>query len=312
MEEIQLQYYSSSSCSSFIFVPLILVTSSSLIFFMLWSSITTKFRKPGNDNKTNPPPSPRRLPIIGNLHQLGLLPHRSFQSLSRKHGPLMLLHYGSAPVLIASSAEAARQIMRVHDLAFADRPQYKVFKKLSYGNKDVVLSNYSDHWRRVKSILVLQLLSTKRVESFRSIREEQTALMIKKIREWSATPVNLTDMFSELTINVICGSAFGSKSENGKKFMQLLPQLMKMFGDISIGDLIPWLTWINVVNGFDRRVDKLAKQLDDFLEAVIEQHMQTPPCNQDDEDNFVDILLQNYNAIGRDSIKALLMVPTSI
>ncbi|KAL1568303.1 cytochrome P450 CYP71A99 [Salvia divinorum] len=52
------------------------------------------------------PPSPPKLPLLGNLHQLGSAPHRSLQSLSRRHDPLMLIHFGKVPVLIASSAEA--------------------------------------------------------------------------------------------------------------------------------------------------------------------------------------------------------------
>ncbi|KAM2557823.1 hypothetical protein TB2_014902 [Malus domestica] len=48
----------------------------------------------------NSPPSPPKFPIIGNLHQLGLRPYRSLHALSRCHGPLMLLHFGSVPVLI--------------------------------------------------------------------------------------------------------------------------------------------------------------------------------------------------------------------
>nr|DAD20059.1 TPA_asm: hypothetical protein HUJ06_021522 [Nelumbo nucifera] len=46
------------------------------------------------------PPSPPRIPIIGNFHQLGALPHRSLKALSQKFGPLMLLHLGSVPVLV--------------------------------------------------------------------------------------------------------------------------------------------------------------------------------------------------------------------
>lgn len=81
------------------------------------------------------PPSPVKLPVIGNLHQLGSLPHRNLHYLSKKHGPLMLLHFGSIPVLIASSADTAREIMRTHDDIFASRPEYKVFKLPSPSGK---------------------------------------------------------------------------------------------------------------------------------------------------------------------------------
>ncbi|KAM1447134.1 hypothetical protein ACFXTO_006270 [Malus domestica] len=87
-----------------------------ILLYRWYSSATTT-------NKTPSPPSPPKLPIIGNLHQVGLHPHRSFQALSQRHGPLMLLHFGSVPVLVVSSAEAAREIMKTHDLTFSNRPK---------------------------------------------------------------------------------------------------------------------------------------------------------------------------------------------
>ncbi|MFS7910595.1 putative indoleacetaldoxime dehydratase [Helianthus anomalus] len=48
----------------------------------------------------NLPPSPWKLPVIGNLHQLGSHPHRALQALSQKYGPVMHLHFGSVPTLI--------------------------------------------------------------------------------------------------------------------------------------------------------------------------------------------------------------------
>ncbi|GMP33912.1 hypothetical protein CsSME_00007019 [Camellia sinensis var. sinensis] len=77
-----------------------------LFFFTLlllkWLSTTQNPHK-------NLPPSPSKLPIIGNLHQMGQFPHRSLLSLSQKHGPLMLLQFGSMPVLVVSSANAAHE-----------------------------------------------------------------------------------------------------------------------------------------------------------------------------------------------------------
>ncbi|KAI3464159.1 hypothetical protein Pfo_020822 [Paulownia fortunei] len=288
MDEIQLH--------PFIFSVLVSV-------FLLWY-ITKWFCKP--DGNKNLPPSPPKLPILGNLHQLGSLPHLNLQFLAKKHGPLMLLHFGTVPVLIVSSADAAREIMKTHDLTFANRPAYKVYKKLLYDCKDV------------SSIFVHQLLSNKRVQSFRSIREEETALFMKKIRESSGS-VNLTKMFYEFSNDGVCRSAFGRKysvSENGKKSLMLLTEFLDLLRTINIGDFIPWLSWITWVNGFDKRVDKVAKELDDFLEGVIQERMETPMGQavlEQNGENFVDIILQICNdntadvSIDRDSIKALIL-----
>ncbi|KAK7850563.1 cytochrome p450 71a2, partial [Quercus suber] len=65
---------------------------------------------------TSIPPPPQKLPIIGNLHQLGTLPHRSLQALSRKYGPVMFFYFGHAPTLVVSSADMAREMMKTHDI----------------------------------------------------------------------------------------------------------------------------------------------------------------------------------------------------
>ncbi|EYU17746.1 hypothetical protein MIMGU_mgv1a025197mg [Erythranthe guttata] len=288
---------------------------TSLFLFSLFL-ITKWFNKPSLHKKTLPS-SPRKLPILGNLHQVGTLPHRNLLTLAKKHGPFMLLHFGNVPVLISSSADSAREIMKTHDTNFANRLQIKAFRKLLYGCKDVVTAPYGEYWRQMKSIFVLQLLSNKRVQSFRQIREEETAFFVKRIEEYSSlgSTMNLTKMFSELTVDGICRSALGHKysdSENGKKFLMLLADLAELLGAISIGDFIPWLSWINRVNGFDKKMDRVAKELDDFIEGVIQEHMETPKGKNGE--NFVDILLEIYDddnadfsSFDRDSIKALLL-----
>ncbi|XP_047943817.1 cytochrome P450 736A117-like [Salvia hispanica] len=132
-------------------------------------------------NQKNLPPSPSKLPIIGNLHQLTSHPHRGLHSLAQKHGPLMLLHFGSVPVLVVSSSDTACEIMKAHDTNFSNRPQFKVLSKLFYGCKDVTCAPYGKYWREMRSIFALQMLSHKRVQSFGHTREEQTARLAKRI-----------------------------------------------------------------------------------------------------------------------------------
>ncbi|WCJ30115.1 cytochrome P450 family 71 subfamily A polypeptide 16 [Euphorbia peplus] len=80
-------------CSNFPVISLITL----IILLLKWSS---SFKTKSSDL----PPSPPSFPIIGNLHQLGLYPHRAIKTLSEMYGPIMLLHLGSTPTLIISSA----------------------------------------------------------------------------------------------------------------------------------------------------------------------------------------------------------------
>lgn len=287
-------------------ILLLFITFSALYF------VTKRLWK--NSSNKRVPPSPPKLPILGNLHQLSELTHRSFHSLGMKYGPIMLLHFGSMPVVIVQSADAASKILKTHDLALSDKAYSTTARRLFYDLKDITIAPYGDYWRKLKSICIVQLLSGKRVQSYNFIREEETDLLVKKIGS-SHSPVNLSELFDSLAYDVICRAAFGrkySEGEDGKKFVSLLKELMHLLGSASIGDFVPWLSWINRLNGFHSRVDKVSTQLDGFLELILQQHLSDGEAIKDE--NFVDILLNIYkeNSTGvsfdKTSIKAIILV----
>ncbi|KAL5988516.1 hypothetical protein ACLOJK_036281 [Asimina triloba] len=123
------------------------------------------------------PPSPSKLPILGNLHQLGSLPHRSLQALSIKHGPLMLLHLGKVPTIAVSFVELAQDILKTNDQVFSGRPFSYAAHHLLHGGNDMAFAPYGSYWRQARKICILQLLSSKRVQSFKPIREEEVGRM---------------------------------------------------------------------------------------------------------------------------------------
>ncbi|KAG2678719.1 hypothetical protein I3760_11G015900 [Carya illinoinensis] len=318
-----LQFLGQQVTTSFFLNPFVLVILSVIFILLLfkWSSTLPS-------TKHNSPPSPPKLPIIGNLHQLGLQPHRSLRSLAQRHGPLMLLHFGSVPTLVVSSADAAREIMKTHDLIFANRPKSSMNEKLLYNYKDVASAPYGEYWRQMKRVCVLHLLSNKRVQSFRGVREEETSLMIQKIKQscYSSGSVNLSEVFAKLTNDVVCRVSLGRKysgwEEGGSKFKELLGDFGELLGIICVGDYIRWLAWVSRVNGLDARAEKVATRLDNFLEEVLEEHTNFQKkarsnghvnTESEDQKDFVDVLLwiQKENVIGfpveRVGIKALIL-----
>lgn len=240
----------------------------------------------------------------------------------------MQLHFGSIPVLVASSADVAREIMKTHDLTFSNRPKFNIADKLLYEGQDVSTAPYGEYWRQMRSICVLQLLTNKRVQSFRSVREEETTILAEKIKEsaYSSSPVNLSENFASLTNDIVCRAALGrkySEGEGGKKFKELLGEFMELLGTFTVGDFIPWLGWVNGINGFDAKVEKIAKEFDKFLDEVVDEHMDIAKrrgninhrnIEIEDQKNFVDVLLKLQEddmagfSMTKVNIKALILV----
>ncbi|KAK6148263.1 hypothetical protein DH2020_019175 [Rehmannia glutinosa] len=181
------------------------------------------------------------------------------------------------------------------------KPVLSAPKKIFYDLTDLINLQYGDQWRKIRSIFVHELLSSTRVKSFNTIREEEIALMVERIKQCylSSSPVNLTNMFMTLTNDLICRSAFGKKHSetgHGKKFLDIMDEAVALLFNFTIGEFVPWLGWINKLNGFNASLDRCARVRDEILDAVIEDHLSRGSNGDDDKskENFVDILLGIY------------------
>ncbi|XP_042005894.1 cytochrome P450 71A6-like [Salvia splendens] len=199
-------------------------------------------------------PAPRKPPPVGSAF------HKSIQSLSLRYGPLMLLHFGKVPFLIASSAEeAAREIMK-----HSNRPQLSIASRLFYNNRGVAFAPYGEYWRQNRSICVLHLLSSKMVQSYRRVREEETSLLVEKIRKLGASskPVNLNGLIQSLTNDVISRVAMGKKYGLGSDTREIYEDLGLLLSIVPLWEYIPCLNWTRRFDGLDKRVDRVAKEMD--------------------------------------------------
>ncbi|KAM0895768.1 hypothetical protein ACQ4PT_023624 [Festuca glaucescens] len=93
----------------------------------------------------------------------------------------MLLKFGEVPVIIASTAEAAKEIMKTHDHIFCTRPLSSSAKVILGRGQGIAFAPYGDHWRQLRKICTLELLNAKRITSFRPVREEEVIRFIRSV-----------------------------------------------------------------------------------------------------------------------------------
>ncbi|KAL8166485.1 hypothetical protein V2J09_007984 [Rumex salicifolius] len=287
-----------------------------LFFLYKWSFVNGK----------NLPPSPPSLPIIGNLHQIGKTPYRSLKALSQKHGELMLLHLGSKPTLVVSSKEMASQVLKTHESCFSERIKLATAKSSFFKAKDLFFSPYGEHWRSLRSLCMLRLFSTKRVNSFRGVREDEVAVMIRKIMGSPKPVVNLSEFIFTLTNNLICRAAFGrtyGEDEEGERdeFERLIKGVISVSEGSNVADVLPWMGWINRFNGVNANINRISKGFEVVADRIIQEQAQCIKETRDDDEtssveHFVDILLQaqrdnlsnNNTPLDNETIKGVIFV----
>ncbi|CAN0906080.1 Cytochrome P450 71B10 [Linum grandiflorum] len=272
-------------------LTILLILLPPLAFIVIISS-----KKMGR--KCSKPPCPPKLPILGNLHQLSALPHRSLWKLSKKYGPVMQFNLGRIQSVIISSAEAAKQVMKVNDLASCSRPPMAGTRRLTYNYLDVAFAPYGDHWRFMRKMIILELFSLKRVKSFRFIREEEVGLLIDSLIQQSSSSaeVNLTDKLFSLTANITFRMSFGFNYHgtdfDKDAFHEMVHQAAIVTGTISAQESLPLIGWIvDRFTGLQARTDRVFHELDNFFQHVIDEHLKPGREKADEEDDMIDVLL---------------------
>ncbi|KAL0911275.1 hypothetical protein M5K25_019406 [Dendrobium thyrsiflorum] len=290
-----------------------------LIFFcIILFLLLKKLRTPKTSNTIHLPPSPWKLPFIGNIHHLlGGHPHRKLRDLSNKYGPLLHLQLGEINQIIITSSELARKVMKTHDINFASRPEFLATKILYYNSSDIGFSPYGKYWSQLRKICTVELLSAKRVESFSFIRKEEGDNLVDKIRMAMGSPVNLTEMFLSLAYSTVSRAAFGKECTQQKKFLNAMKEAFKLLSGFSIVDFYPSWGFIGELMGLRARLERVHQHLDEILEEILEEHQAKNLRGDGIGEDIVDVLLRLANngeldiSLTTDNIKAVILVSNS-
>ncbi|VAH99567.1 unnamed protein product [Triticum turgidum subsp. durum] len=275
-------------------------------------------RRTGENTHHRLPPRPPGLPILGNLHQMGALPHQSLRELARRHGPVMMLRLGTVPTVVVSSADAARDVLKTHDADCCSRPDTPGPRRLSYQHNDVAFSPYSEQWRARRKLLVVEFLSKRRIQATWYAREAEMGKLVTGLATASVNgrePVSLEDHVFGYMDGIVGTVAFGNQYgtehfAHKEHFHHVIDEAMVVRSSFSAEDYFP--------NALGRLVDRLTgvaslrervfKEFDAFFEMMLDQAKHDNGCV-----GLIDVLIglmkeehQGSFKVSRDVVKGLL------
>ncbi|XP_047068003.1 desmethyl-deoxy-podophyllotoxin synthase-like [Lolium rigidum] len=271
------------------------------------------------------PPGPWRLPVIGSLHHLAGKPliHRALADIARRldNAPLVYLKLGEVPVVVVSSHDAAREVMKTQDVTFATRPCNPTTKIIMSDGVGVAFAPYGDHWRQLRKICIMELLSARRVQSFRHVREEEVGRLLTAIAaappgETFNVSQGLAVLITDSTIRAMVGDRFNRRDE----FLENLRGGVKLLSGFNLVDLFPSSRLARFLTNSSRLAWENHTKSFELIDYAMKQHEElkaTAASNgnvkDEEKEDLLDVLLRIHKEGSHDvpftmgSIKSLIV-----
>ncbi|XP_074310253.1 cytochrome P450 76A1 [Silene latifolia] len=244
------------------------------------------------------PPGPRGWPIIGNMLDLGTMPHRTLAALATKHGPVIWLRLGSQKIIVIQTAKAASDLFKYHDLAFADRNINETMRVHDYHNGSLILAPYGPHLRLMKKLLATEMLVSKRIRETESIREK----CVDDLIEWisaagrnAAIEVGRIVFVAEFNLlgNLMLSKDIVDPSlTNGSEFFTAMNGLTQWTGLPNVSDFFPWVRWMDL-QGLKKKTEQDMKRVFEITSSFVkERREEIRMGRKKDRKDILDLLLE--------------------
>lgn len=278
------------------------------------------------------PPSPFALPVLGHLHLLAPLPHQALHRLAARHGPLLYLRLGSMPAIAACSPDAAREVLKIHEAAFLDRPKPTAVHRLTYGGQDFSFSPYGPYWRFMKRACVHELLAGRTLERLRYVRREEVSRLVGSLSrsacDGAAVDVDavLMGVTGDIISRMVMSRRWTGDDSTTEEMRSLVAETAELTGTFNLQDYIGMFKHWDV-QGLGKRIDAVHRKFDAMMERILTARDAERRCRrkaaadgagEGDKKDLLDMLFDMHEDEGaemrltRDNIKAFMLVRPSI
>ncbi|XP_038899680.1 cytochrome P450 CYP82D47-like [Benincasa hispida] len=287
----------------------VIIFAGLLFFFYVIFTMCRRYVVP--HRKRLPPEAGGAWPVIGHLHLLNASEpiHITLAKMADAYGPIFTFRFGMKKTLIVSNWEIAKELFTTNDRIFASRPKLLASKLLAYDYAMIGFSLYNPHWRYVRKIATLGLLTNHRVEQLEHIRAVEVQTWMKELHElyWlknnkksEKVVVDMKKWFQDITLNTIFKMVIGKRfttafddDEASKKCRKALRDFSELFGKFIPSDWFPFVSWLDF-GGHGEEMMKTAQILDETFHNFLQQHRKKRDYskgNMDQEQDFMDLMI---------------------
>ncbi|KAL0286373.1 UNVERIFIED_CONTAM: Xanthotoxin 5-hydroxylase CYP82C4 [Sesamum angustifolium] len=288
-----------------IFTQILVALSALLLLYKLWRK---KQRQNSNNLKSAPEPA-GAWPLIGHFHLLGgqVPVYRNLGGLADEYGPVFGLRLGLNKTLVVSSWEAVKDCFTTNDKILAKRPTSVAGIYLGY---DYASFGFADgpYWREVRKLVLQELLSPRRLETLKHVRESEIHSGIKELyKEHSGKVVDIDEWLDQITSNMITMMIAGKRYTNGtqgvestvevRSVREHIKEFMYVLGQFIVADAFPFppFSWIDY-QGHIKSMKRITKGLSTIFERWINEHStRDRQSSLKNGQDFIDVMLSTVD-----------------
>jgi cytochrome P450 len=217
-------------------------------------------------------PSPRGLPLLGNLHQLDLPRlHQVLERWCAELGSPFMMRFGRQKVFVSADADLLQHVLRERPEGY--RRVRAIESVLSEIGANGVFSVEGEAWRPQRKLIMHALNAT----HFRGFFPTLQAITARLHRRWDAAARrgDTVDMTAELvryTVDVTTALAFGEDPNTIEQDGDVIQdQLALVFPTIFSRINAPFPYWRTLRLPRDRRFDRAMRAINAHVDRLIEQ-----------------------------------------
>ncbi|KAL3642654.1 hypothetical protein CASFOL_013469 [Castilleja foliolosa] len=252
-------------------------------------------------------PHPPGWPVVGNIFDLGKIPHHTFYKLRADYGPVIWLKLGAINTMVVQSAEAASELFKKYDLSFADRKVPDSMTSLGYNRGSVAIGAYGDYWRKLRRICSTEFLTHKRIIESTHVRQK----CVDKMIEWIKTDVEKSkgnggtgEIQLDYFLFVVAFNTVGNltlsrdvtgtitKLDKMSDFFEAFLMFLELIGKPNVADFFPLLKWMDP-QGIKKNTTKYLEKLIRFSSEIVKERIAEKESGMviRERDDFLDALL---------------------